>query len=117
MFKERFLGRNPSHFVINPVVRAYIISESFVWSAWDFVIPIFSVFVVSNIGGGSVQLAAIGYSVYLATRVVFELISGRLLQGSDDRKKFVMAIIGLLGLTAGYLGFAYSKNIESVFLF
>ncbi len=117
MFIERFLGRKPSHFDINPVVKAYIISEAFLWSAWDFVIPIFSIFVVKNIPGGDIQTAALGYSVYLITRVVFEIISGRLLQKGGDRKKFIMTMVGMVCLSLGYFGFAISKNILQVFTF
>lgn len=117
MFIDRFLGRRPSHFEIDPVVRAYIISESILWGSWDFVIPIFSVFVVNGIPGGTVQIAASGYSIYLITRVVFELISGRLLQNSHDRKKFIMTIFGITVLSIGYFGFAFTNSILQVFLF
>ncbi len=117
MFIDRFLGRRPSHFEINPVVKAYIISEAFLWSAWDFVIPIFSVFIVKNIPGGDVQIAAIGYSIYLITRVVFEIISGKLLQKGGDRKKFIMTIAGMSCLSIAYFGFAFSHSILLVFGF
>lgn len=40
MLKDQFLGRNPTHFKVNPVVKAFIISEAFLWSAYNFIIPI-----------------------------------------------------------------------------
>lgn len=117
MLIERFLGRKPSHFEINPVVKAYMISEALLWSAWDFVTPIFAIFIVKNVPSGSIQTAAIGYSIYLITRVIFEIISGRLLQGSSNRKKFTIAISGMICLSLAYIGFAFSQNIITVFLF
>ncbi len=117
MFIERFLGRRPSHFELNPVVKAYIVSESFLWSAWDFVTPIIAIFIAKNVSGGDIQTAAAGYSVYLITRVVFELISGRILQHTNDRKKVLMSIFGILCLSVAYFGFAFTKTLQLVFLF
>ncbi len=117
MYVEKFLGRNPSHFNVNPIVKAYIISEALLWSGWDFVIPIFSVFIVTNIDGGTIQTAAAGYSIYLITRVMVEIISGRFLQKSNDKKKLIISLIGMSFLSVAYLGFAVSQNISMVFLF
>ena len=117
MLKEKFLGRNPSHFSINPVVKTYIVSEAFLWSAWDFVMPIFGIFIVTNIAGATIQTAATGYSIYLVNRVIFEIISGRILRGSSDRKKFIITIFGMACLTIAYVGFAFSHNIIAIFAF
>lgn len=116
MVLDRFLGRRPSHFEINPVIKAFIISESFLWSAWDFVLPIIAIFIAKDIPGGSVQTAAMGFSIYLITRAIFELISGRVLQKSGDKKKLLIAISGMLCISGGYFGFAFSQNIFHVFI-
>lgn len=117
MLPDRFLGKRPSHFHINHIVKAYIVSEAFLWSAWDFIIPIFSLYVVGSVAGGSIQTAAIGYSTYLISRVIFELISGRILAKSSDRKKLVASILGMCFLSAAYIGFIFSDTILLVFLF
>ena len=111
MLKEQFLGRCPSHFKVNPLVKAYIVSESLMWSAWNFIIPIFAVFIVENVSGGNIQLAAIGYSTYLMSRVVFELISGKYLLGTNDRKKVMLVIIGMICVSLSYLGFAVVREV------
>ncbi len=117
MLPQHFLGRKPSHFNVHPIVKAYIISESFLWGAWNLFTPIFAIFLVEKIKGGNIELAASGFSVYLVSRVVFELISGRLLVGSGDARKLFMAIIGMLCVSAGYLGFAYANTIGEVFFY
>ncbi|MBI1982054.1 MAG: MFS transporter [Candidatus Levybacteria bacterium] len=117
MLKEQFLGRNPSHFQINPVVKAFIVSETFLWSAWNFVTPIFAIFVVSNIEGGNVQIAASAFSVYLIARVFSELLSGRYLLGKIERGKFILTIGGMLFLSLSYVGFAFSNTIFYLFFF
>jgi MFS family permease len=117
MFRESFLGRNPSHFHLNPFVKAYIISESLMWAAWNFITPIFALFVVSQVHQGTIQTAALGYSIYLASRVVTELINGRILQGSNDTKKVGMAILGMICIGLAYLGFAVSHTIITLYIF
>lgn len=102
---------------INPVVRAYIVSESFLWSAWNFVTPIFAVFVVSQIRGGSIETAAFGYSILLLARVCCELLVGKVLLNSSDRKKFTVAVIGILVMTAAYLSFTTARTIPQFFIF
>ncbi len=117
MLRESFLGRNPSHFNLNPIVKSYIISDSFLWSAWNLITPIFAVFVVENIEGGNIQLAASGYSIYLLSRVVFEIITGPYLGKSTDRKKFATTILGMILMSASYIGFANASNVIHIFIF
>ncbi|CAN5211220.1 hypothetical protein BH09PAT1_BH09PAT1_7700 [soil metagenome] len=116
MSKEYFLGRLPSHFHLNKIIRAYIISESLVWSAWNFVIPILAVFVVDHIKGGSIQTAASAYSIYLISRVIFELICGRILMRTSDRRKYILAAIGIVTLSLAYICFSFSTSVSTLIL-
>jgi predicted MFS family arabinose efflux permease len=117
MIKEVFIGRRPSHFRMNPVVKAFIISEMLLWSSWNAIIPIFAIFAATQIPGGNTEVAAGSFSAYLIVRVIFELISGRYLSDSNDTQKFVMSIIGIILMSVGYVGFAMTKNVFSLFLF
>lgn len=117
MLKEQFLSRNPSHFKVNPVVKAFIISEAFLWSAYNFIIPIFAVFVTTNIRGGNVQIAASAYSFFLIARVIFELITCKYFGKSNEFHKFIATIAGILFISLGYLGFAFSHTVVSLFMF
>lgn len=117
MLKEQFIGRNPTHFKVNPVVKAFIISEAFLWSAYNFIIPIFAIFVLNNIRNGNVQVAASAYSFFLILRVIFELITCKYFGRSNEFNKFVATIAGMLFISLGYLGFAFSHTVISLFLF
>lgn len=117
MLKEQFIGRNPTHFQVNPVVKAFIVSEAFLWSAYNFVLPLFAVFVVNNIRGGNVQIAASAYSFFLIVRVIFELITCKYLGKSNEFNKFITTIAGILLISLGYLGFAFSYSVISLFIF
>lgn len=96
---------------MSPIVRAYILSETMLWSAWNFFAPIAAIFVTTKIHGGSIEIAATSYSVYLATRVLFELISGRFLAKSGDRLKIIITVSGISIMSACYVGFAFSNDV------
>ena len=117
MLKEQFIGRNPSHFKLNSIVEAFIISETFFWSAWNFVTPIFAIFVINNIKGGNVQIAASAFSACLIARVVFEIISGKYLRNKAEKYKLYLTILGMILMSISYIGFAFSHSIISLFLF
>lgn len=117
MLKEQFIGRNPSHFQVNPVVKAFIISESFLWSAYNFIVPIFAIFVVNNIKGGNIQIAASAFSFFLISRVLAEITICRYLSKTNETMKFVITIFGLIVISVSYLGFAFANTILTLFLF
>lgn len=116
MLKEIFIGRPPSHFQVNAIVKAFIISEVFLWSAWNFIIPIIAIFSATKIPGGNIEIAASAYSAHLVVRVIFELISGRFLLKAGELKKFFITIMGLLFISLSYLNFAFTYNITSLFI-
>jgi predicted MFS family arabinose efflux permease len=117
MIKEIFIGKKPSDFHMNGVVKAFIVSEIFLWSSWNAIIPIFAIFAATKIPGGNTEVAASSFSAYLIVRVIFELISGRYLVKSTDVQKFAVSIIGIVLMSLGYVGFAMAKDITSVFIY
>lgn len=117
MLREVFIGKRPSHFSMNPLIKAFIISECFLWSGWNFIAPIFAIFVINNIQGGKIELAAAGYSIHLVFRVIFELILGKYLSQAKESKMLKMTILGILTMAAAYIGFIFTNTISAFFLF
>ena len=117
MLTEKFLGRHPSHFKINPIVKAFIIAETFLWSAQNFIIPIISIFVIRDIQHGNVQIAASAVSIYYVTRVFTELLTGRLFSKTNDKQKLMFTIFGMLLLSVSYIGFMLSYTIVPFIVF
>lgn len=115
MIKEPFLSKRPSHFYVNPIVKAFIISETLLWSSWNFIFPIIALFVVSRVSGGNVETVAVAYSVYLISRVVSELISGKLLGGATDRLKLGVSVLGMLIVSFAYQGFIFATDLGLLF--
>ena len=116
VLREQFIGRNPTHFIASPIVKAFIISELFLWSSWYAIIPIFGVFVVKDVPGGNIELAASGYSVYLVSRVIFELVCGKTFSNSSEHKKLYVSIFGLILAGLGTLAFALTKSLALIFI-
>ncbi len=117
MIKEIFIGKRPSSFHMNSIVKAFIISEIFLWSSWNAIIPIFAIFAANKIPGGNTEVAAASFSAYLIVRVIFELISGRYLSKSTDMQRFLISIFGIVLMSVGYVGFALTKNVSSLFIY
>ncbi len=116
MLKEMFIGRQPSHFQINPIVRAFIIAEMLFGASWNFFAPIFAIF-ANNVPGGKIEIAASAFSSYLIVRVIFELISGRYLSESGELRKFFLTIVGTLIISLAYIGFAFTHSVAAIYLF
>ncbi|MDZ4228194.1 MAG: MFS transporter [Candidatus Levybacteria bacterium] len=117
MLREIFLGKKPSDFHINPIVKAFIFSEIFLWSSWNAIIPIFAIFAATKIPGGNTEIAAASFSAYLVIRVIFELISGRYFSKSTDIQKITISIIGIALMSVGYVGFAMISSVPALFIF
>ncbi len=117
MLKEQFIGRNPSHFHVNPLVKSFIVSEAFVWSSWNFFFPIFAIFAATGVQGGNIQFAAFAYSFHLIIRVLVELASCKYLPESSDRSKIKITIFGLILISIAYIGFSFSKTILPILFF
>ena len=117
MLKEIFIGKRPSQFTTtHPFVKAFLISEMFLWSAHNLFMPIIAVYVIKNIKGGTLEVAASGISVYLISRVLFELISGMFIAKGSDRRKLLIIISSMAFLSVSYLGFMVATDLLTLFL-
>jgi MFS family permease len=117
VLKELYIGRNPSHFQVNPFVKAFIISDSLLWGSWNLITPISAIFVATVIPGGDIQTAAFAFSIYQVARVLFELLSGEILRKSSDRKKLTFTVIGMTILTLAYLGLVFTESPTALYAF
>ncbi len=113
MFKPPFFSKSEA---VNKLVRTFIISETLLWSGWNFIYPIIALFIVERIKGAGVETVATAFSVYLITRVVAELVSGRSVGKSALKAKVWTVIIGQIVLSFAYLGFIFASNVSTLFV-
>lgn len=102
---------------LTPIVKAFIFSEVFFWSGWNFVIPIISVFVVERIPGASLQTAASAFTCYLLARVLVELYVGRRIVRATNGQRIVLDSFGIILLSLGYMIMAIRPSVEALFGF
>lgn len=105
-----------SRLKINSIIKAVIIAEMLLWSGWNFIMPIFSIYIV-ELPNGSIEKAATSFSIYLFARVIFGLLSGKLLNKKRTRHKFFILLFGMSLLSISYLGLAFSTDILEVYFF
>lgn len=110
------MKNNVEKLKINSVVKAVILAEMLLWSGWNFIMPIFSIY-ITKLPGGSVEKAATSFSVYLLSRVVFGLLSGQYLNSRRTRHKFIVMIIGMAVLSLSYIGLAFAHSIVMVYVY
>ncbi len=115
-FRDLFFKHVPSRLEITSLVKAYTVAETLLWSAWNFITPIFGIYVTSLVGG-TVDVAATAYSIYLVSRVIFELVSGRYLVKKAIAYKFLLTILGMAIISLSYVGLAYSQLIIQIYIF
>ncbi len=102
---------------MNDAIKAFIASEVLLWSAWNLVIPIVSIFVIENIPGGSIQIAAYAFTSYLVSRMVFELYVSRRISGLSTAQRAIIDIAGMAVLSIAYLSLAFQPTVMMLFLF
>lgn len=101
---------------VNKLVGTFIVSETLLWSGWNFIYPIIALYIVGSVQDATVETVATAFSVYLITRVVAELISGRYVSNAPLKVKVWMVIGGQIVLSFAYLGFIVASSVLQLFM-
>ncbi len=110
------MGHRPSSYKVNPIVRAFIVSEMFFWSGWNLINPIFAIFVTQNITGGSIEAAGTAMTIYLISRIMVELVASKSFNQITDRTRYIISMIGIICIGFVYLSFSFTTSLISVFV-
>ena len=102
---------------VNKVIKTLILSDFFLQAGWGLIGPIFAVFIIKNIRGGS--LAMIGFVA--ATYWIAKSISQPFIAYFFDLKKgekddFKFLIVGMYVANLIPLGYLFSSQIWQIFL-
>lgn len=101
---------------MNKVIRSFIISEFFFWSAWNAVVPIFTVFVIKAYPGSNIAYGTAAYSCHLVFRIFTELLIGRRLSSVSDTMRIFLTITGIVITSIAYVGFAFYGAMIMLFV-
>ncbi|GIW61206.1 MAG: hypothetical protein KatS3mg089_0058 [Patescibacteria group bacterium] len=118
MIKDNLIDKGipTKQYHASSIVRAYIISETLIWSAWNFIAPIVAIF-ITDIQKGTIDNAATAYSIYLVSRVLFELYTGKYLTRKSIAYKFLMTVLGIIIISISYVGLAFSELLTQTYIF
>lgn len=79
---------------VNKIVKYLILADIAFWTGWGLVTPVFSIFIVEKIQGGTALVVGIATAIYWLFRSLLVLPSGKLLDkyvGEKDDYLFLVA--------------------------
>lgn len=101
----------------NFIVQGVIISDFVYWISWNFLAPLFSVFVVSEITGGNLQIVTSSFSLNLIVRMIAVMGAGKFFNHRSEKIRLFAVIFGNLLMSLSYIILAYIDSISAIYLF
>src|SRR5271154_4052608 len=92
---------------VGRLVKYFVISDFFLLAGWGFIDPIFSVFIVQKIAGGTLITVGIAAAIYWIIKSILQIPIAKYLDKTPGEKDDLMALIGGL-LLAGVSAMAFS---------
>ncbi len=101
----------------NKVVKYLILSDISFWSAWGLVNPIFAIFIVDNIQGGSVFVVGVAVSIYWILKSLLVIPIGMLLDSLlSEKDDYFFMVLGLFIASIVPLGYLFVKVPWHIYL-
>lgn len=95
---------------INPVIRVLVVSDILILSAFGLVAPIFAVFLLENIQGGSAEVAGFAAMVGLFSRAVFQIpVAIFIDRRTGERDDFWINFGGSVGMSLIPLAYLFAS--------
>jgi predicted MFS family arabinose efflux permease len=96
----------PKQNKINKIIRFLIVSDIFFNSGWGLVGPIFAIYLLQDIQGGSAQVAGFATAIYWITKSMLQIPLAKYLDRNHGEKDDFSFMIGGLFI-AGLVPFGY----------
>lgn len=95
---------------INKIIKYLILADLAFWTGWGLVTPVFSIFVVQNIIGGSAFVVGIATAIYWITKSFLQYPAGLFLDHhKGDRDDYLFLLLGFLTASVIPLGYVLSR--------
>jgi MFS family permease len=102
---------------INKIIKYLILSDISFWSAWGLVNPIFAIFIVDNIQGGSVFVVGVAVSIYWILKSLLVIPIGVFLDSLPSEKDdYLFMVLGLFIASLVPLGYLVAKVPWHIYL-
>src|SRR5580698_2477433 len=94
-------------FKVGRLVKFFVISDFFLLAGWGFIDPIFAVFIVERIAGGTLITVGIAAAIYWILKSIIQVpVSNYLDRTPGERDDFMTLVGGLL--LAGFSAAAFT---------
>jgi len=102
---------------VNRIIKYLIISDLVFWSSWGLITPIFAVFIIEKIEGGSVFIVGISAAVYWILRSFLRIPIGIFLDTCPGEKDdYLFLVVGLFIAALVPFGFVFASLPLHVYL-
>jgi MFS family permease len=88
---------------IGRVVKYFVLSDFFLLAGWGFIDPVFSVFIVQRVVGGTLATVGIAAGIYWILKSVLQIPIANYLDRTEGERDDFMALVGgllLVGISA-----------------
>jgi MFS family permease len=97
-------------FKFNKIVKYLVLSDLVFYAGWGLITPIFAIFIVNNIQGGTILIAGIASSIYWVLKSVLRVPIGVFLDSHKGEKDdYFFLVFGLLIAALVPFGYIFSK--------
>lgn len=94
---------------VNKVVKFLILSDIAFWTGWGLLTPVFAIFIVEKIQGGSALVVGIASAVVLIVKSILRIPIGRLLdKKASDKDDYFVMVLGTLVVSLTAFGFIWA---------
>lgn len=104
-------------FKINRIIKYLILSDLFFWTGWGLINPIFALFIVQRIEGGSAFVAGLAAAVYWILKSALRVPIGMFLDKCPGEKDdYLFLVVGLFISSIVPFGFLLAKSPGHIYL-
>jgi MFS family permease len=105
------------HINVGRVIKFLIITDLFFLGGWSLINPIFSVFIVNEIPGGTIAIAGFVAAMYWMIKSILQIPVANFLDRTEGEKDELYALLIALGLSAvAAFSFAIAQSVTQIFV-
>lgn len=105
------------HLTLNKAIKYLILSDLAFWTGWGLLNPVFAIFVVEKIQGGSALVVGVASAIFWIVRSLARVPIGMLLDACpSERDDYFSLVVGLFIASLVSFGFLFAKTPLHIYL-